>query len=47
MVDVHLTKQGKIAYIEIPALDATVSAAFFEAVFGFHVSHGSTDRVGF
>src|SRR6187399_898971 len=42
-----LARQGKIAYIEIPALDATVSAAFYEAVFGFHLHPGTPDRVGF
>ena len=47
MVDPHLTKNGKLAYVEIPALDARASAAFYENVFGFHVSPGSADRVSF
>src|SRR4051812_15040552 len=42
-----LARHGKIAYIEIPALDATVSAPFYEAVFGFHLQAGTPDRVGF
>jgi predicted enzyme related to lactoylglutathione lyase len=47
MVDEHLAKHGKISYIEIPALDAAVSGAFYEAVFGFHLHGGSPERVSF
>ena len=47
MPDNPLARHGKIAYIEIPALDATVSAAFYEAVFGFHIHPGTPDRVAF
>lgn len=35
---------GKICYIEIPAIDISVSSKFFETVFGWHVrtdNHGS------
>jgi predicted enzyme related to lactoylglutathione lyase len=45
--DNPIARPGKVAYIEIPALDATVSASFYEAVFGFHVRPGTPDRVSF
>jgi predicted enzyme related to lactoylglutathione lyase len=47
MSDNPLARHGKIAYVEIPARDATVSAAFYEAVFGFSVRQGTPDRVSF
>jgi uncharacterized protein len=46
------SRNGKICYLEIPALDVTASAAFYGAVFGWHVrtrGDGSTafdDSVG-
>lgn len=48
-MDNPLARQGKIAYIEIPALDAFASAAFYEAVFGFvcHTDRGRVERVSF
>src|SRR5947207_12437498 len=42
-----LAQQGKVAYLEWPAFDATVSAAFYETVFGFHLHPGTPDRVSF
>ena len=45
--DNPLAQQGKVAYLEIPALDATVSATFYESVFGFHIRPGTPDRVSF
>ena len=47
MSDNPLARHGKVAYVEIPALDANVSAAFYAAVFGFHVRPGTPDRVSF
>jgi predicted enzyme related to lactoylglutathione lyase len=47
MVDPHLSKHGKLAYVEVPARDAQVSAAFYEAVFGFKIAPGNKDRVSF
>ena len=44
-----LARNGKVAYIEIPALDATESAAFYGEVFGFvcHTQRGNASRVSF
>jgi predicted enzyme related to lactoylglutathione lyase len=40
-----MNANGKICYVEIPAVDAARSAAFYEAVFGWTIrtrSHGET-----
>src|SRR5262249_34466494 len=34
-------------YIEIPALDAHASAAFYEKVFGWNIRHRNTNRPSF
>src|SRR6185295_10682105 len=47
MAENPLARQGKVAYLEVPALDATVSAAFYAEVFGFHVRPGTPERVSF
>ena len=36
-VEAHLAKHGKVAFIEIPALDTGRSAAFYQAVFGWNI----------
>jgi predicted enzyme related to lactoylglutathione lyase len=36
-VDKGLARHGHVSYLEIPALDAERSAAFYEAVFGWNV----------
>lgn len=38
---------GKICYIEIPAIDISVSAAFYQKVFGWFVRTDSDGRVAF
>ena len=38
---------GKICYIQLPALDIERSAAFYEAVFGWHIRRRSDGRVAF
>jgi hypothetical protein len=49
VADNPLARQGKVAYIEVPAVDALASAAFYESVFGFvcHRERGSAARVAF
>jgi len=47
MPDNPLARQGKVAYLEVPALDATDSAAFYAEVFGFNVRPGTPERVSF
>jgi predicted enzyme related to lactoylglutathione lyase len=41
-----LFRHGKLSYIQIPALDAQVSSAFYAAVFGWTIG-GSPDHVSF
>jgi predicted enzyme related to lactoylglutathione lyase len=36
-VDARLARHGHVSYLEIPAVDAEQSAAFYEAVFGWSV----------
>ena len=38
---------GKICYIQIPALDVERSAAFYEAVFGWHIRGRSDGHLAF
>jgi len=38
-VENRLARHGHVSYLEIPAADAQQSAAFYEAVFGWSVSH--------
>jgi len=40
-------RTGKICYLEIPALDIQVSAAFYERVFGWNIRFRDTDRPSF
>ena len=41
-----LFRHGKLSYIQIPAADAQISAAFYAAVFGWTIS-GSPEHVSF
>ncbi len=36
-VESNLQRNGKISYVEIPAVDAAKSAAFYETVFGWNI----------
>ncbi|MDQ6481891.1 VOC family protein [Dyadobacter sp. LHD-138] len=38
---------GKVCYIEIPAIDISVSAAFYKTVFDWHIRHRSDGSVAF
>ena len=40
-------RSGKLCYLEIPALDVQVSAAFYERVFGWNIRFRDTDRPSF
>lgn len=44
---VALLRRPRLCYVEIPALDAHQSAAFFEKVFGWNIRHRDTDRPSF
>jgi hypothetical protein len=46
-VDAELARNGGISYLHIPAVDARVSADFYEAVFGWNVSGKDTNRPSF
>jgi predicted enzyme related to lactoylglutathione lyase len=45
-VESRMTQPGSITYMQIPAVDARASAAFYEAVFGW-TSSGSDAHVSF
>jgi predicted enzyme related to lactoylglutathione lyase len=38
---------GKIAYVQIPAIDVDDSAAFYEAVFGWNIRRRSNGEIAF
>jgi len=42
-----LARHGHVSYLEIPALDAKRSAAFYESVFGWQVRGADTARPSF
>ena len=42
-VDARLARDGALSYLEIPAVDARRSAAFYEAVLGWNVIGGGGD----
>ncbi len=46
-VDPRLSRQGKLSYLEIPAVDPARSADFYEKVFGWKVSRRDSDHVSF
>jgi predicted enzyme related to lactoylglutathione lyase len=43
----HLFGHGRLSYVQIPALDVRVSAAFYEKVFGWNVRGDGTEHLGF
>jgi predicted enzyme related to lactoylglutathione lyase len=46
-VDTGLARHGHVSYLEIPAVDADASAAFYEAVFGWAVHRRDNGRISF
>jgi predicted enzyme related to lactoylglutathione lyase len=46
-VDKGLARHGHVSYLEIPAVDAEQSAAFYEAVFGWAVERREDGRRSF
>ncbi|MDA0815536.1 MAG: VOC family protein [Chloroflexi bacterium] len=47
IVDTHLARHGKVAFIELPARDPITSAVFYEAVFGWTLSPPIGERVAY
>ena len=43
----HPFKHGRLAYIQIPALDVRKSAAFYEDIFGWRIRGGSDAHLSF
>jgi predicted enzyme related to lactoylglutathione lyase len=43
----HLFAHGRLSYVQIPAEDVKVSAAFYESVFGWQVRGEGTEHLGF
>jgi predicted enzyme related to lactoylglutathione lyase len=46
-VDKGLARHGHVSYLEIPAVDAGLSAVFYEAVFGWSIHRRDTGRHSF
>lgn len=46
-VDPRLSRNGKVSYLEIPAVDPGRSANFYEKVFGWKVGRGNPDHISF
>ncbi|HMF12413.1 MAG TPA: VOC family protein [Gemmataceae bacterium] len=46
-VDQGLARHGHVSYLEIPAVDAEQSAAFYEAVFGWTIHRRDSGRRSF
>lgn len=38
---------GKICYVEIPAIDVLASASFYKKIFGWHIRERSDGRIAF
>jgi predicted enzyme related to lactoylglutathione lyase len=43
----HKFGHGRLAYIQIPALDVKESAAFYQDIFGWQIRGGSPDHLAF
>lgn len=43
----HPFGHGRLAYIQIPALDVQESAAFYKAIFGWQIRGGSAAHLSF
>ena len=46
-VDKRLARHGHVSYLEIPAVDADKTAAFYEAVFGWSVQRRDGGHISF
>jgi predicted enzyme related to lactoylglutathione lyase len=46
-VDEGLARHGHVSYLEIPAVDAEQSAAFYESVFGWSIHRRNSERHSF
>jgi predicted enzyme related to lactoylglutathione lyase len=46
-VDKELARNGHVSYLEIPAVDAEQSAAFYETVFGWSIHRRESGRRSF
>jgi len=46
-VDPHLTRNGGLSYLEIPATDLARSASFYESVLGWQIDRGDKDHPKF
>jgi predicted enzyme related to lactoylglutathione lyase len=46
-VDLRSLPKPRICYLQIPAIDAHQSAAFYEKVFGWNIRHRDTPRPSF
>ena len=46
-VESRLARPGGLSYVQIPAVDARESAAFYEGVFGWRIRGRDTSHVGF
>ncbi|HEY9219188.1 MAG TPA: VOC family protein [Phenylobacterium sp.] len=44
MIDAHLARDGKLSYMQIPADDVEVSAAFYAATFGWSLGGSPAHR---
>ena len=47
LVRPHLFGHGRLAYVQIPAHDAQVSAAFYRDMFGWQIRGGSPSQLSF
>jgi uncharacterized protein len=43
----HMFGNGRLSYIQIPAVDVNVSGKFYKEAFGFEVHGDGTDHLGF
>jgi predicted enzyme related to lactoylglutathione lyase len=46
-VDARLARHGGLSYLEVPAVDPRISAAFYESVVGWHLHDRDTDHPKF
>ena len=46
-VDNRLARHGHVSYLEIPAVDIEQSAAFYGAVFGWHIHRRDSGHISF
>jgi len=46
-VPANIARAGKLSYVQVPALDVHISAAFYVALFGWQVMGGGEDHLSF